>query len=277
MKHLPTSGLALALLAGVPAWAGAGIASVEVTPNHAAVRIELPGNVKADLDIAFEQALGLTADSLGISARLVNPSDLNLLSRLPSTGGIPAAFPVLITIEPPASGALAFSGIVSIDLHTHNLNYVTGTPLRLFAAEIGKNFQDLTGSMGMGSMRTGGSKGGFSEFLIASDLRPIATVIDDKFKRLQGILDANAGAIPGALAATLQTQLRAARTAYDANDPVTASDRIGTFADTVKQNSGASIPDVWRSARDVTNVAGDLRAGAATLKFSLLLKASGGS
>jgi hypothetical protein len=45
----------------------------------------------------------------------------------------------------------------------------------------------------------------------------------------------------------------------------------------VKQNSGAAIPDVWRSSRDVVNVAGDLRAGASTLKFSLLFKASGGS
>jgi hypothetical protein len=76
---------------------------------------------------------------------------------------------------------------------------------------------------------------------------------------------------------TLLGQLADARNLYyNADNPAGASDKIQLFADTVKQNSGAGIPDVWRSSRDVVNVAGDLRSSASTLKFSLILKASGG-
>jgi hypothetical protein len=75
---------------------------------------------------------------------------------------------------------------------------------------------------------------------------------------------------------TLQTALNAAKNAYLANDAVGASEKIQQFSELVKQNSGSGIPDVWRSTRDVVNVAGELRSGAATLKFSLLFKASVG-
>jgi hypothetical protein len=264
------------LAASVPASAAPGIAELTISPDTAVAKIDLPGNIKADLEIRFEQSVGLTAASLGLSARLADPNDLVLKGRLPASTSLPSAFPVVIAIEPPATGPLSFSGVVSIDLHTHNLTYVPGTPLRLLAAESGKPFQDITGSMGLGSYRTGGSKGGFSEFLIAADLRPVAAVIDDKFKKLQAKLDASSGVIPGSVLSGLQNQLRSARTASDAGDATAAAEIIGQFAEAVKQASGASIPDVWRSARDVSNVAGELRAGAATLKFSLLIKASGG-
>jgi len=103
----------------------------------------------------------------------------------------------------------------------------------------------------------------------------LGTVIDEKFNRVQAQLDGNAGAIAPSVLASLRTQIRAARTAYDAGNATTAAERVDQFVETVRQNSGAAIPDVWRSARDVVNVAGQLRSEAATLKFSLLLKASG--
>jgi hypothetical protein len=277
LKYGLAFGLSVLVAAASPARAVNGLATIEISQNHVTARVELPGDLKADLDLTFEQSLGLSAESLGLSARVVDPTDLSLIARLPASSSVPAAFPVLIAIEPPANGPLAFSGIVAIDLHTHNLAYVTNSPLRLVAAEAGKKFQDITTSTGVGSYRAGGAKGGFSEFLIVADLRPVNTVINEKFQRLQSKLDDNAGAIGTALLSTLQTALNAARTSYLANDAVTASEKIQQFADLVKQNSGAAIPDVWRSSRDVVNVAGDLRAGASTLKFSLLFKASGGS
>jgi hypothetical protein len=277
MKYPLALGFAAAAVLAAPTQAANGIAAISVSQNTVTARIELPGDIKADLEIRFEQALGLTVDSLGVSARLVDPSDLALKARLPVSNSIPAAFPVVISIEPPSTGPLSFSGIVAIDLHTHNLTYVAGTPLRLFAAESGKSFQDITASIGMGSYRTGGNKGGFSEFLITADLRLVSVVIDEKFKRLQAKLDANANAIPSAILSGLQSQLRAAKSLSDAGDALGAAESIQQFADAVKQNSGAAIPDVWRSARDVANVAGELRAAASTLKFSLIAKASGGS
>lgn len=275
MKH----GLALFLVAAVstlPTPAANGLASVQVSQNKVTARVELPGGLAADLEIQFEQALGLSADSIGLSARVIDPGDLNIVSRLPASVSVPVGFPVLITIDPPSSGPLSFSGIASIDLHTHNLTYVANSPLRLFTAEPGKKFQDITASTGLGSYRTGANKGGFSEFLILADVRPVDTVIADKFQRLQSKLDASASAIAANVLPSLQSALTAARNAYLANDTVLASERIQQFAELVKQNSGSGIPDVWRSTRDVVNVAGELRSGASTLKFSLLFKASVG-
>jgi hypothetical protein len=272
---------AFALIAAISSpslvWTANGVSSIEISQNKVNAGIELPGDLKADLELSFEQVLGLNAQSLGLSAKLIDPTSLNLISRLPTSASIPAAFPVMITIDPPSTGPLAFSGIVTIDFHTHNLAYTPNSPFRLMAAEAGKNFQDLTGSNALGSYRTGGSKGGFSEFLIVADIRPANTVITEKFQRLQSKLDDNATAIGNTVLTTLQSTLAAARTAFLANDPLAAAEKIKQFAEIVGQNSGSAIPDVWRSARDVVNVAGDLRSGAATLKFSLLLKASGGS
>jgi len=277
LKYALAYGLVVVAATTGPAWAANGLATVEITENHVTARVELPGDLKADLTLTFEQALGLSAESIGLSARVIDPTDLSLTGRLPASSNVPVGFPVLIAIEPPASGPLAFSGIVSIDLHTHNLAYTPNSPLRLLAAEAGKKFQDITVSTSLGSYRAGGAKGGFSEFLIVADVRPVATVITEKFQRVQSKLDDNASSIAGAVLTTLQTALGAARTSYLANDALGAAEKIQQFADLVKQNSGAAIPDVWRSSRDVVNVAGDLRSGASTLKFSLLFKASGGS
>lgn len=269
-------GLVLAVSFTVPGWAASGVTSIEVTPDHVAAKIELPGNFRADLDLQFEHSVGLTAESIGLTATLVDPKDLALSGRLPTAATLISAFPVLIRIEPPGSGPLSFSGVVSIDLHTHNLTYVPGTPLRFYVASAGKPFQDITASMGMGSYRTGANKGGFSEFLIVADLRPVNSVINEKFTRLQGVIDGFSRSIPDSVMSTLQALVDAAQAANDANDATTASEQIQQFADVVKQNSGA-IPDVWRSSRDINNVGGELRSAASTLKFSLLLKASGGS
>jgi uncharacterized protein DUF6689 len=270
-------GLVAAVSLAAPSWAASGIANITIAQNSVTASVQLPGDVTADLNLQFEQALGLTVESLGLSAKLVSPSDLGLAARLPTSASVPAGFPVLITIEAPSTGSLAFSGVVAIDLHTHNLTYTTNSPLRLFAAEAGTSFQDITGSTGLGSYRAGATKGGFSEFLIVADVRSVDTVIAEKFQRVQSVLDANASSIASAVLTTLRTTLSAARASYLASDALTASEKVEQFADTVKQNSGSSIPDVWRSARDVVNVAGDLRSGASTLKFSLLFKASGGS
>ncbi len=275
MKLLLAAGVVAASTLSPPVSDTTGVADISVAPNSVTAHITFPGGIDLDLTLTFEQSLGLTAESIGLSSHLVDVSDVDITSRLPASVSIPASFPALVTIEPPSSGPLAFSGVVAIDFHTHNLNYVVGSPLRLFAASIGGPFQDITASIGMGSYRTGANKGGFSQFLIVADLRPVNTVINEKFGRLQSTLDANAGAIASDVRSSLQSQLNAAKAASDAGDSVAAADAIQAFADYVKKHSGASIPDVWRSARDVVNVAGELRGGASTLKFSLLAKAGG--
>lgn len=265
----------LPFVAAVPA-AASGIAGVKVEGNVLEAKVRLPGGVGADLTVAFEQVVGLSAESLGLSVRLLDAADLLLLAnRLPSSlVSVPSGFPVLLTIEPPQTGGLSFSGVASIELYTHALTYLPGCPFRLFAAPLGGAFADITESNSGGSYRVRGRKGEFSEFLIVADVRTVDQGIGVKFSSLGQKLTSHAAAIEPAVYADLVALLDAAETAYGSGDTLGAIAAVEAFADTVEEHSGADVPDVWRSARDLTNAAGDLRAAASTLRFSLLLKAN---
>lgn len=253
-----------------PQIAGAGVSGSSVS---IAVPLSLPGGLAADLTLSFEQVAGLSLESLGLSAHVIDPNDLALLVRLPG-GSIPTGFPVLLRIEPPATGGLSFNGIVRLEIHTGNLHYVSGSPLRLFAAPLGGPFHDITVDMGAGSYRARGTEGGFSEFLLVADPRPVDQVITGKLDRLEEILDANAGTMPGPLYADLAARLASIRARHAAGATGDAIEEVDDFLDLVEQRSGGTIPDLWRATRDRVNVAGLLRAGAMTLRFSLRLKAN---
>lgn len=253
-------------------WAG-GIVGAQVNGNELTAMIELPGGISADLSVEFENVVGLSPAALGISAELIDPLDTSILSRLPDPGAasIPAAFPVRLHIEPPATNGLSFSGVVEISLHTHNLHYTAGTPLRLFAAHDGGNFRDITHLTASGSYRAGGSKGDFSEFIITADLRLLDTVIDTKYSGLAALLQNSAGQMSAATYSSLQFYLDASESAYAAGDAAAAIRDMDAFSREVVVNSGNDIANVWRSARDIENTAGMLRARAASLRYSLTL------
>jgi len=249
-----------------------GIGNLTISGNQVTATLDLPG-VSADLTLTFEQVVGLTASNLGLSAQLVNPNDPNLISRLPAGGlvTLPGAFPVLVRVQPPASGGLSFSGIYALDVHTPDLEYTTNCPLRLFSAHDGGPFGDITANMGAGSYRVRGTSGSFSDFVIVADARPLAGVVSQKFDDLSGLLSTYASAIPAPLLNELGNQLQAARAYYQAGDNADAAATVNDFAATVQQNSGTGIPDVWRASGDLPNVAGRLRAAAGTSSFSLSL------
>lgn len=273
--------LAVCLVAAFAVPLGAqGVTQVEVDGTSVTATIELAGGVAADLEIEFENVVGLnTGDSLGLAADLVDPTDALLLARLPDANliSIPATFPVLVTIEPPAAGGLAFSGIVTVELHTHNLIYTAASPLRLFSAPLDGAFKDITSYAGSGSYRVQGSQGGFSEFLIVADVRPSSAVIAGKFARIESILTDNTDAIDGDVGAELWGHLNAASAAWSAGDTLAAVESMKEFGKTVENRSGCGIPNVWRSSRDLVNVAGELRAAALTQLFSLRQESSQGS
>lgn len=259
----------LLMLSATLCWAPANAAvNISVNGNTALATIELPGGIGADLSLSFSDAQNLDASSLGISAELVDP--FALVSRLPglSPGALSSAFPLMITIEPPVDGGLEFVDTVRVDLHTHNLEYAPGTRLRLFKAPLGGAFRDITDTVEPGSVRTRGRTGGFSQFLVLLDLRPTSTVAIDKYTHLETRL-ADATGLSLTERASLQSALAQSRAAFERGDEASAIVSLDQFDGQVRQLSGTAIPNRWRAARDLDNVAGDLQGGAATLRFTL--------
>jgi hypothetical protein len=275
MRVLTTVTVAATLFLGAGSAAAQTPVQLSVSGNRADARIELAGGlVAADLSIVFEDVVGLNPTALLVTAQLVNP--LTLVPRLP-TGGmvVPVAFPVLIRIEPTPSSGLAFRGIAAISLHTHNLTLQLNPPLGLYSAPTGGAFREITTSTGIGSYRAGGSTGGFSDFVVAIDPRPIDTAIAEKFDRLASLLSTHASAIAPDVLADLQNRFGQIQSSYQAGALAAAITASTAFADAVRAASGSAIPDVWRAHDSLVNVAGQLRSTAETLRYSLTLKASG--
>ncbi|MFI5007876.1 MAG: DUF6689 family protein [Solirubrobacterales bacterium] len=246
-----------------------------ITGNQARGTISLPGDICADLTIAFENPVGLTPTALVATAEFVSPTDPDLALRLPADTSIQPAFPVLLKIGPASPSGLTFSSVATVSLHTHNLVYNTAAPQALLKAHDGGSFVDITTSEGIGSYRVGGSGGDFSEFLIVRDSRAIDTAIVDKFEALEATLMAHRAEMPFLVGATLRVQLSAARLLYLAGSLLPAINKLTSFASYVVAHTGADIAGVWDGDNPAQiNVAGLLRAGAETLKFSLDRKAS---
>jgi len=259
----------LFLLVG-SASAADGIYEITIDGNVAKADIAL-GNVSATLTIRFENVVGLTADNLGLSAQIADPLAPGFVSRLGAGVSLPTAFPLVVKIAPPASGGLSFSGVVAVELYTHNLQYTIGSPLRLYSAPDGGSFTDVTTFVGSGSVRSGGSKPDFSEFIIAADLRTLSAAIQSKYSKLSSLLTQHAAVMSSGLQSELVGLYNASASAYAGGQLVAAITYLEAFNDRVVAASGSGLPDVWRSSRDLTNVAGSLRSAAATLRYSLTL------
>lgn len=272
MLRIPIAFAVLLFLLIVPGQNQAGVVDFQVNGNEASATIELPGDLRAELTLRFEQVIGLSEQNLGISVQTVGPLSPSLLGRLPNATefAVPSGFPVMVSIEPPAAGGLTFEGVVEIELYTANLQYVMASPLRLFRSSEGELFRDITDEVSGGSYRVRGSGGTYSDFLIVADTRTLPAAIEHKFDRLEGVLVDHDAAIDAVLAGQLDAHVAAARSQWDSGNPGAAIAEIRDLEAAVKAGASAGqIPNVWRSARDLDNVAGVLRAEARTLRFSL--------
>ncbi len=245
--------------------------NVSISDNVYSADLEIPGGFSAELTITFENVVGLSAASLNVSAFAINPLDPALLSRLGSSaGGIPAGFPLLLRIEPDPNSGLSFSGVVEVELYTHDLEFAAASPLRMYSSPLGGAFSDVTTAHGAGSYRSKGSKGNFSEFLIVVETRTPLMAAGDKLVALRSLLTSYQAEIDAATYAQLQSLLVGAEDAFASGNLVAAVTYVEQFADTV-ENAGAAIPNVWAAAHNLPNVAGELRAAALTSRFSLTL------
>ena len=260
------------LLAALALWSGFAFAqalpvSVGVSGNVATVRIGNGPVPLADVILTFDHAVGLTPAALGISANLVDINAAALLARLPNPGQVKmsSSLPLMVTIEPPATGGLVQRRVTHVEVHTHALAYTSGSTFRLFKAQLGGSFRDITGEVAPGSVRTRGTTPGWSQFIVVADLRPTGNVIIEKYAYLRTKM----ALLSATERAPLDVLLDASEDALAAGDFATASAKLEAFRARVSSRAGTAIPDVWRATRDVTNVAGELLAGADTLGFSI--------
>ena len=260
----------------IGAVASAGILNAEIDGDTVTAEISLAGGVEADLTIEYEGVEDLTIANLGLTASLVNPLDAALLSRLPiGAASIPAGFPVLISISPDPTSDFAFDGVATIELYTTNINYLAGSPFRIFSAKAGEEFEDITLMNSGGSYRTRGGGGHYSDFLIVSDTRALSTVINEKLDALEDLLLSYQTHFSAANYAQLSGYVIDARNAWILGDDADAIDAMDDFEDKlVDWIEVDAVPNTWAASGGSPNVAGELRALAKTLRFSFTLAAN---
>jgi hypothetical protein len=262
----------LTLAFGLLAAAGAATAqslpvSVDASGNVAHARIGAGPLPLAEVTLAFEDASNLNVASIGITAEKLSLANATMLARFPAGAltKIAGGLPVLITVEPPASGGLSFRNTGRMEIHTHALPYTVGSSLRVFKAPLGGSFRDVTDEIAQGSVRARSSYGGFSQFVIVTDLRSTAEVVAEKLARLRKDVDRLPVAEqPGFDALIDSAEAAVARSDY----PRALADTDALRARAIARG-GSAIANEWRAARDVTNHAGEIAANAATLRFSV--------
>ena len=240
--------------------------TTSVAGEMATVVVGPASNPVAELTLTFDDATGLTPASLGVQAQLVDLTDATLLARLPGALTNPdSAFPLLVTIEPPRTGGLRFARTVRVEVHTHALTYAAGSSYRLFKAPLGGSFKDITDEVAPGSVRARGTTGGFSQFLVIADLRETSAVVAGKIAALRSRIDT----LPATEQPAFDSYLDAAESAVAAGTFADAIAALDSFRARAAEHAGTALTNEWRATRDGDNQAGDLIAGAATLRFSV--------
>ena len=232
------------------------------------------GHYTAEFELEFETVglQNLTPECVGITADVLDAAEIYDIKqhRLPhgSHQGIDPAFPVRVTVEPPPSCGLTFQNHYDVTFDTEDLVYTPGGPYRLMKAPLGGMFHYVTGSVTQGSVRSRGRAGGFSEFIIIADTNPTFSIdCETEYDDLQSRIDASPMSPTARQALTVD--LAISRAAYDARNYADAIRRLAIFDQHCVEYGGASLPNVWRSTRDLDNVEGDLVGNTDSLRFMM--------
>ncbi|HEX6831963.1 MAG TPA: DUF6689 family protein [Rudaea sp.] len=286
---------AILALTGACAWAGVTVTIVD--RNTAVANISLTdaashtydATVTITFDNSFHDAYNLTADSLNLTAQLVNPASPP--ATLPLGIVVDPAFPVLVSVEPPhpppdviftsglepgqpTDGSLAFFNTYYFEVHTHDLDCSSATsPYRLFKAPHGSTvFADVTDDILSGSVRARGRGGAFSQFLVVKDTRlPLLVGLTDALGKLTALtLRLTASGIVGPLLTNLTALLANVLTDILTLNLTNAVADLDTFIADVLAGAGTTIANEWVAGGGLSNDAGDLVSLAETLRFTLL-------
>lgn len=265
--------LVLAIALASPAAVGSTLVT-QTGPNAARADFALPApggrTLRGSFFLEFDASTGLTPANLAISARVVDPADPALLARLPNGGAglaVPGAFPVMVTVSPPAGSGFSFTNAARVEMYTKMLPYTANSPYRLLKASPGEAFADHTAEVLSGSIRMRVRTGGFSDFLVVADARDPEVAARDAYARLAAKLADED--VPAATRAVLEIDLDDSFEEFEEGDYEDAREELDVFEFTVGTEAGVSLPNVWRAARDLDNVAGTFDADALNLDFHL--------
>lgn len=229
----------------------------------------------------------LTADSLNLSARVIDPFNT---PPLPTDVHVDPDFPVVVEIEPVVAlfrsgfepgqvgnGNLRFFGTYRIEVHTVDLECTSNTSdLRLYKSPHGSpTFKDITSELASGSIRARGRGGAFSRFLLVHDQRPPlfegqALIAQEKLNHLFNRLS-QANISSGGLVSSLAAMLAQVDADLDVSNFDAAITHLDEFIAAVQSNAGGAIANQWQADLTLANDAGKLRGYARTLRFSLKL------
>ena len=250
-----------------------------------------PNSVRADFSLTdaagktyagaffleFTSPIGLTPANLNVQARLVDPADPALQARLPIGGsvGVPAAFPVLVSVDPLLGSGFGFRDVASVEMYTKALPFSTGSQFRLVRSPKNGAFAEVTTDIQPGSIRMRARTGHFSDFLVVRDERSSAAVATDLYARLSAKLQDDD--VPAGTASLLGVEIDHSFEEFLEGDYEDAREELDAFELIVGAESGVSLPNQWRAQRDLDNVAGTLAADALALDFLLQRLAAEGS
>lgn len=273
--RVSASALAVCLLFAASMKAGAAVVVTIEDGRKAKAEITLPrpggGDYSADLELEFDNPQNLTVPCLGISADVLDATEIaDVESRLPDPGNqsIDPDFPVRVTVDPPAACGLQFDNDVDIELHTDDLTYVAFSSYRLMKGPIGGDFLNITGIVDPGSVRARGSSGSFSEIVIIREtIQDYADDADAAFAALQARLDDPAIGLTARQ--TLETDLAVSIAAYQANNFAQAIGSLEDLDSHCGALGGPALPNSWRAQRDLVNAEGEIVSYSDHLKFLL--------
>jgi hypothetical protein len=171
-------------------------------------------------------------------------------------------------VEPPPACGLSFQNHYDVSLDTSDLVYAPFSVYRLVKAPVGGQFRYVTSAVTSGSVRSRGSSGGFSEFVMIKDTAPTyANDCLNEYDDLEARL--RAATMSPAVRRMLETDLAVSRAAYEAGNLADAIARLAAFDAHCVASAGAALPNRWRSARDLDNVEGDLIGHTENLRFMM--------
>jgi len=173
-----------------------------------------------------------------------------------------------VTIEPPSGCGLAFEDEYDAELEGTNLIFNPASPYRLMKAPVGGAYQDITNAVDAGSVRARGCGGTFSEFVLVRDqAQNYTSELNAAFAQLGNVI-ADAAVGPTARA-TLGSDHNVSRSAFESGNYTEAIARLDDLTDHCGVLGGPTLPNRWRSARDLINLEGDIVTRTNHMKFLL--------